>query len=240
MEEKSFFAKRLEKERKEVQILDHQISLGIDTITNHLKHLKNRLNEGKPISNEKLESVIDTILTQTEMLKSIASFVTQENFEKPDLNPWSQENEGDMVEFIKQYINRFHVVSDETTPDQEVVPLTVKCRAGIEFKRVFNPYKFRTVIDNLISNARKKEIKAKHIEVTIDVTEKKNLELRIKDDGIGISNEDLKTIFDFGFSKTGGSGIGLYHVKKIMDEYGSIEVNNNLEKGVEFILEVMK
>jgi len=237
---KSFFLERLEKERKEVTILDHQIGLGVDIIKNHLKQLKDMIKKGEQISNKKLDPVIDTILIQTEMLKSIASFVTQENLEKPDLNPMSQENEGDMVEFIKQYIERFHVVSDTNTLDQEIVPLTVKCRSNIEFKRVFNPFKFRIVIDNLLSNARKKEVKAKHIEVTIDVPDKNTLEIRIKDDGVGISDEDLKSIFNFGFSKTGGSGIGLYHVKKIMEEYGSIEVNNHLEKGVEFVLKVTK
>ncbi len=237
---KSFFLERLEKERREVTILDHQISLGVDIIRNQLRQMKDRIKNGEQIPNKKLDAVIDVILIQTEMLKSIASFVTRENFENPDLDPMSQENEGDMVEFIKQYIDRFHVVSDEKTPDQEIVPLTLKCRPNIEFKRVFNPFKFRIVIDNLLSNARKKEVKAKHVEVTIDVPDKNTLEIRIKDDGVGISDEDLRSIFNFGFSKTGGSGIGLYHVKKIMEEYGSIEVNNHLENGVEFIIRVIK
>jgi len=233
---KSLFIKRIGEEKKEIQVLDHQISLGADVIKGRLEQLKNRIEKGEQISNDYLNTIIDVILIHVEMMYSLASFVTRANLE--NVNLWSQEINGDMVEYIKQYIEKVYVPSYEKTLDMDRVTIGVRCRPNIEFRRVFNPFKFRVVIDNLISNSRK--AKATHVDIKIDVPDKNTLELRIKDDGVGIPDEDLKKIFNFGFSKTQGSGIGLYQVKKILEDYGSITVNNRLEKGVEFIIRVVK
>jgi signal transduction histidine kinase len=237
--QKSLFIGRIGEERLEIQILDHQISLGADVIKGRLEPLKNRIEKGEHISSSELNSIIDVILLHVEMMSQIASFVSRANLENlENFNLWSQEIDGDMVEFIKQYVEKVYVPSYEKALDRERVTIGVKCQPNIEFRRNFNPFKFRVVIDNLISNSRK--AKATHIFIRMDVPEENTLELRIKDDGVGVSNEDVKRIFSFGFSKTGGSGIGLYQVKKIMDDYGSVTVNNHLEKGVEFIIKVVK
>ena len=73
------------------------------------------------------------------------------------------------------------------------------------------------------------------------VLNEKELEIRFKDDGIGIPDKDLPQLFKFGFSTRGGAGIGLYHVKKILNGIqSSIEVSNHIEKGVEFIIKVVR
>ncbi|TRZ49403.1 MAG: hypothetical protein D4S01_08635 [Dehalococcoidia bacterium] len=235
---KSLFIKRVGEEKKEIQVLDHQIGLGTAVIRNRLTPLKKRIMKGEQISKKELNSIIDVILLQVEMMESIASFVTRENFD--NIKPWSQVIRGDLVEYVKQYIERVYVPLYEKSLGKERITLNVKCPPNTEFTRDFNPFKFRVVIDNILSNARKKEVKAEHIDVSIDVLDNNTLELRIKDDGIGISDEDVERIFDFGYSKTGGSGIGLYHVKKILEDYGSINVNNRLDKGVAFIIRVKK
>lgn len=237
--QKSLFLKRIGEEKLEIQILDHQIGLGADIIKGRLQQLKNRIEKGEQISNNYLNSIIDVILIHIEMMFSIASFVSRANLENiENFDLWSQEIKGDMVEYIKQYVEKVYVPSYEKTLDMERVTIKVRCRPNIEFSRVFNPFKFRVIIDNLISNSRK--AKATHIDIKIDVPDKNTMELRIKDDGVGIPDEDVQRIFNFGYSKTGGSGIGLYQVKKILEDYGSITANNRLEKGVEFIIKVVK
>ena len=53
--------------------------------------------------------------------------------------------------------------------------------------------------------------------------------------------ENFDKIFNFGFTTTSGSGIGLYHVLQIVEKMnGTIEVNDSLEKGSEFIIKVGK
>jgi signal transduction histidine kinase len=118
------------------------------------------------------------------------------------------------------------------------VTIKVDCDPNIEYKSLFSPFKFMTIIDNLINNSIKAN--AKYINVKMEVVDENTLELRVKDDGTGIPDKNLSKIFHFGFSTTDGSGIGLYIVKKILAEYGSITVNNRLEKGVEFVIKVIR
>ena len=62
---------------------------------------------------------------------------------------------------------------------------------------------------------------------------KKNVFIVIKDNGVGISKEDLPKIFDFMFStKPTGSGLGLSIAKKIIsDHHGEISVKSEVNKG---------
>jgi signal transduction histidine kinase len=235
-EEQSLFLEHVGGEdKKEILALQHQIGLGALLVKKHLRLLRDKIIGGEQIPNKDLLEVIDNILLQTQIMSSIARapFVMKAKFELTE-----EEIDGDLALYVRQYIERVYVPFNEKELEEKRVTIRVDCAPEIEFKRVFEPFKFMVVIDNLISNSMKAG--ARHIDVKIDVLDGNVMELRIKDDGIGIRNEDLDKIFDFGFSTTGGSGIGLYHVKKIVEEYGSITVNNRLDKGVEFIVKVVK
>ncbi len=101
------------------------------------------------------------------------------------------------------------------------------------------------IISNLIDNA----IKYSKESVRIDMTAKaagENIEIHVKDDGIGISAENQKHIFDkFYRVPTGnihdakGYGLGLYYVKTMAEKHGgTIEVLSTPGKGSEFILKI--
>ena len=91
-----------------------------------------------------------------------------------------------------------------------------------------------SIIDNIVQNAVKHG-KTKRIDFEIKELDDKT-ELRIKDYGEGIPDEMKSKIFEEGFS-TGGSGIGLYIVKKLVEIYnGSIYVEDNHPRGAMFIL----
>lgn len=44
--------------------------------------------------------------------------------------------------------------------------------------------------------------------------------IKVKDTGCGIPDSNIDRIFDFGFSTTDGSGIGLFHARHVCDEIG--------------------
>jgi len=64
------------------------------------------------------------------------------------------------------------------------------------------------------------------------------VKVRIRDTGEGIQPEDLSHLFEPFFSKrTGGSGLGLFVVKMVVDELqGKIEVDSKPGQGSEFVV----
>lgn len=99
------------------------------------------------------------------------------------------------------------------------------------------------VLINIISNAVKYSPDKKYLRISAGIEE--NLAVvKIEDEGIGISQEDLKDIFKpfirlkhSNINHTGGAGIGLSIVKNIMDAHnGKIEVKSIIGKGSCFIL----
>ena len=63
--------------------------------------------------------------------------------------------------------------------------------------------------------------------------------IELWDDGDGFGAVDLNEIFDFGFSNTGGTGIGLYNIKTVIKKMkGTICAENATPSGAKFIIEM--
>ena len=99
----------------------------------------------------------------------------------------------------------------------------------------------KRAIINLLDNAitAVAEVKNSIIEIGTNVKNDKII-LWIADNGIGITNEDKKHIFEPYFSKKkGGTGLGLSIVNSIIIEHqGKIEVEDNKPNGIKFIIEL--
>ena len=96
-----------------------------------------------------------------------------------------------------------------------------------------------SVFNNLMTNAIQSipEGKKGIIEVTV-LKEKKRAQISIKDNGVGIPNEEIDRIFEPNFTtKSSGTGLGLAMVKNTITNIGGkITVNSTLNKGSTFIL----
>ncbi|RDH86191.1 MAG: hypothetical protein DIZ78_08360 [endosymbiont of Escarpia spicata] len=112
----------------------------------------------------------------------------------------------------------------------------------------FDALRIGQVITNLLSNAIKFTATGGHIQISIsqdimdiDGHEIPGLQLSVLDQGVGIPETELDTIFDkfIQSSKTrtgaGGTGLGLAISKEIIEVHaGRIWAENNLEQGAQF------
>lgn len=90
-----------------------------------------------------------------------------------------------------------------------------------------DPEKLRAVFQNLVDNAVKYSRPRGTVEVGMAVAEGGRMRIWVKDDGIGIPQEQQHSIFERFFrarnavkAETNGSGLGLFIVKSIVEKHG--------------------
>lgn len=103
-----------------------------------------------------------------------------------------------------------------------------------------NENRLKQVFMNLIKNAIESMPNAGgKITVEMNVKDSTTVELKIKDEGIGMDSTTIRNLFQpFYTTKTTGTGLGLVFVKKVIEEHdGIIFVESELKKGTCFCME---
>lgn len=107
--------------------------------------------------------------------------------------------------------------------------------------------KIRRIVENLASNAIKFTRKGGHVRIEVKYDRvSERLAISVSDDGIGIKEEDISSIFErftqsdkSPYRRYGGSGLGLAVVKELVEMHqGSIEVESAYKKGSTFIVSI--
>ncbi len=224
-----FYQSRINIDVKELISYHHHIGISAGTIDNYLTLLSSKIKKGKEISTADLEKYIKNISYEVNKITTIANFATKANF-----NDASDPMKGDVIQFITEYIETV-VKTAIKTIDNKLLKIKIKGADKYEFKMTFTPMEIMIIVDNLIKNSSKAE--ATEVEVSFEQIGKEKIQISFKDNGKGILNRNIDKIFDFGFTTTDGSGLGLYHVNNLVAKmHGKITVNNEIPKGVEFNL----
>ena len=206
-----------DKEEKElIRNISHDLKTPLTAIKGYVEGIM----DGVADTPEKMDRYIKTVynkandmnvlINELSLYSKIDSNIIPYNFEKININSY------------------FKDCVDEIGADLEQRGMMFSyrnyCAANVMVTA--DPEQLKRVINNIINNACKYNNKAKG-KVGITLTEyDRKVQVAIKDNGIGISKEDLPHIFrrtyraDMSRNSAGGSGLGLSICKKIIEEHG--------------------
>lgn len=199
--------------------LQHQIFHSSSRINRNIKLLLKHLNADT--IDEKTKQHLAVMSLESAKINSIANFVTKANF-----NLKASEIERDIVEFMIGYLNEIYIVDDKIIDSK--LKIELKNKGNIEYNKEIRPLEITTLIDNLISNSEKADAS----KISFVFSKKKEaLLVEVSDDGKKeIKEENLKKIFELGYTTTDGSGIGLHQAMDIVKRMGG-EINVESIKG---------
>lgn len=227
-------------EFEDVVNLMHHIGISTSTIQNYIGGVVTKLEKNIQIDIDELKKVFGHLNYELNKIYSISKFATKANFKMQ-----TKESSINLVAFFEQYI--LNIIKPFLPKKTSLVLYDYDDR---EFVTKFKPIEFTIIIDNLINNARKSmdlksEIKgssySQKIEVFVNRIREDELCIILRDNGQGISNDMKDKVFDYGFTTTNGSGLGLTHVKELTEKMGGkIELNSTQKNGAEFILTFIK
>jgi len=208
----------------ELVSLMHHIGISAGIVNNHTKILSYKMDKNIPIGNEELANTLSAINFENQKILSISRFATKANFK---VN--AEKQLLDLVAFIREY--SYNIANIFLSN----LKIKIKKGSDISFNTVFRPLEMTILLDNLLNNSKK--AKAKVVEIQFNLHSNGNLEMLFKDDGIGIPKSKQDLIFNFGYTTTNGSGVGLFHIVEILHKIGgTISVNKEIQKGTEFII----
>lgn len=205
----------------------HQLRSPLTSIKWGLNSLKENYSEG----------VIDHLLVTTEDLVSTVNDLL--DISKIEQGGMAMKmEEFDLHDFIGRLVEEFRITAEKKGLKLSFEGDNVSCFV------LADQNKIRQVFVNLIDNAVKYTEKG-----SVTVSFKKLGEMakiKVTDTGPGISKDELSELFEkflrgkAGKASEGGSGLGLYLAKKIIDSHkGSLEAySDGLGKGSVFIVEL--
>lgn len=200
---------------------------------NHIAALLDRLIDAinKDSPKQRLLDLVNQAILSNKKVITLSRFVTKATFDT-----MTDQIQADLVTFINEYAVNVYLQYKITVSGGSKATVKVINPDQVSFKLKFQPIEIIIILDNLLNNS----FKAKATEITLSWEQISSQETRLHvvDNGSSkIPDSNLEKIFEFRFSTTKGSGLGLYHAKQVIEGMGgSISVNNKLKKGTEFTL----
>lgn len=232
LEESEKNRKKLEESKNQMFAdISHDLKTPITSIQGYSKALKDDVVEDY----EKQKKYLDYIYRKSVRLANLIEDLFM--FTKLDCLSYKlNKEENDFAEFLREVIN-MHYMDIESKGFELNVDIPEH-----EIIYNFDKTQMYRAISNIIINALKYNPEGTTLEISF-VENTENLELKIKDNGVGISKDMQKKIFnefvrgDSSRKSDGGSGLGLSITKKIINLHsGDIYLKSDINVGSEFVI----
>lgn len=226
-----FLARVTNRSTDDLLNLHHQIVHYTAGVQERVSEQMEMLRDKEEITESDWLSFLEHTSFQNKQIMAISKFATSANF-RLDSGKITE----DLVQFIGEYVANISWLYSKG------VNISVE-ECDFEFETTFSPMEVAIIVDNFVNNAGKNKANADNLIISFEKLKENEMQINFADDGDGLDKtiKDPERIFDMGVTTTSGSGLGLYHVKVIMDNLkGSVSVNTDLEKGVEFQIRVKK
>ena len=193
--------------------LHHQIIMHASDVHIGVRRMMGKLRKGAAIAKEEWIDFLEQVSFRNSQILTAARFATKGGYRQQ-----SAKVEADLAAYMRDYIE---TVSSLWAPRGVGVEASGDGKA---LSRPFKPIEIGIVIDNLVSNAAK--ARATRVRFCFSVGKGPNPELTVTvaDDGAGwpTSLEPINRVFEKGVTTTDGSGLGLYHVKQVVEGMGGL------------------
>ncbi|MBX9889449.1 MAG: sensor histidine kinase [Flavobacteriaceae bacterium] len=222
-------AQKIEKNRRELQNVFKAVEALTLSHDNHISYLGNFARHDIKNSIQSMDSVLSTTSAQEMTEENILSLKTNlkviretiDNFSK--LVPYSKDEKFEIKNLIiaVELLIRNDLYNNKIKLIKEL-PKEFNIYLNLPFQSVLQMF------NNLFINAIKslEQIENPTIKLVAFVNEN-FLTIEILDNGLLINEKSVDKIFEFGYSTTGGSGIGLYHAKYLCELFkGKIEIKS--------------
>lgn len=210
--------------------LAHEIKNPLTPIQLSAERLQHKLAAKlEPADADILQRSTTTIVQQVEAMKEMVDDFSE--YAKPSKK---QNVEIDVPALVQEVLALYTLRAGvKFSVDYEPVPLTIEG----------DPISIRQVLHNLIKNALEAIEGAGRIDIILHRVQKNStdfIEIAIYDDGPGIKDNQLETIFEpYVTSKAKGTGLGLAIVKKIIEQHGgAIWIDTTRQQGAGFIIQL--
>lgn len=208
-------------------VASHNLRTPLATIRGYFQLMESENNQ--KTKEKYLMFIKENINTLSNIIEEILGILT--------IGEKSEKSTIDIEQTIKEIIKSF----TEKTLSRKI-NIVVEKHSNIPVIEA-NQYRFKLIMENIIDNAIKYSKDQSTIEIHLS-SDVNNVEIIVKDYGIGIEKDKLKTIFEQ-YSKGSnplvsnfeGVGLGLFMVKTIIDlETGSINIKSKENEGTEVII----
>jgi len=217
-----------------IQMASHELKTPVTSIKGYIQYLLGLLSEkhDNAVSLELIESTLSSVDKQLSRLtKLITDLLDLTRIDRGRMD--LEKEEFDLNELVEDIISDFKFNS---TGHQFHIIKRTEATVFADKDRI------RQVIENLLSNAVKYSPRNSNIDISIERTAQ-GVEVKVKDDGIGINKVDQDRVFERFYRVAGkdvhtfpGFGIGLFIASEIVSLHGGkIEVDSDEGKGATFM-----